>query len=78
MILHGTGKIRSVLVGLRGGICIADLCHRESINRNQYYGWSQDFREANTDEVYYLKQENKDLKQAVAELYLRNDWFKKV
>jgi hypothetical protein len=28
-------------------------------------------REANTDEVSSLKQENKDLKQAVAELYLR-------
>ena len=34
-------------------------------------------REANTDEVTGLKQENKDLKQAVAELYLRNDWLKK-
>jgi len=30
-------------------------------------------REANTDEVTGLKQENKDLKHAVAELYLRND-----
>lgn len=56
-----------------------------------YYRWSKDFleagkrrlagdtvREANTDEVSGLKQENKDLKQAVAELYLRNDWLKKV
>ena len=34
-------------------------------------------REANTDEVTGLKRENKDLKQAVAELYLRNDWLKK-
>ena len=34
-------------------------------------------REANTEEVVDLKQENKDLKQAVAELYLRNDWLKK-
>ena len=34
-------------------------------------------REANTDEVTGLKRENGDLKQAVAELYLRNDWLKK-
>tara|TARA_B100000959_G_scaffold255904_1_gene288657 strand:- start:278 stop:544 length:267 start_codon:yes stop_codon:yes gene_type:complete len=34
-------------------------------------------REANTDEVTDLEQGKKDLKQAVAELYLRNDWLKK-
>ena len=69
---------------------IAELCRREGINSNLYYRWSKDFleagkkrlagdtvREANTDEVSGLKQENKDLKQAVAELYLRNDWLKK-
>ena len=66
------------------------LCRREGISSNLYYRWSKDFleagkkrlagdtvREANTDEVTGLKQENKDLKQAVAELYLRNDWLKK-
>jgi hypothetical protein len=35
-------------------------------------------REANTEEVVDLKRENKDLKQAAVELYLRNDWLKKV
>ena len=34
-------------------------------------------REASTDEVVDLKKENTDLKQAVAELYLRNNWLKK-
>ena len=34
-------------------------------------------REASTDEVVDLKKENTNLKQAVAELYLRNDWLKK-
>ena len=34
-------------------------------------------REANTEEVTGLKCENSDLKRAVAELYLRNDWLKK-
>jgi transposase len=83
-------KIRIVLDGLRGEYSIAELCRREVINSNLYYRWSKDFleagkrrlsgdtvREANTEEVVDLKQENKDLKQAVAELYLRNDWLKK-
>ena len=83
-------KIRIVLEGLRGEMSIAELCRWEGINSNLYYRWSKDFleagkrrlagdtvREANTDEVSGLKQENKDLKQAVAKLYLRNDWLKK-
>ncbi|WP_370609919.1 IS3 family transposase, partial [Solemya velum gill symbiont] len=83
-------KIRIVLDGLRGEVSIAELCRREGINNNLYYRWSKDFleagkkrlagdtvREANTDEVVDLKKENKELKQAVAELYLRNDWLKK-
>ena len=73
-----------------GEASIAELCRREGINTNLYYRWSKDFleagkkrlagdtvREANTDEVVDLKRENKDLKQAVVELYLRNDWLKK-
>ena len=84
-------KIRIVLDGLRAESSIAELCRKEGINPNLYYRWSKDFleagkkrldgdtsREANTDEVTGLKRENKDLKQAVAELYLRNDWLKKV
>ena len=83
-------KIRIVLDGLRGECSIAELCRREGINANLYYRWSKDFleagkkrlsgdtvREANTDEVSGLKRENGDLKQAVAELYLRSDWLKK-
>ena len=67
------------------------LCRKEGINPNLYYRWSRDFleaskkrlsgdtvREANTDEVTDLKGENKDLKQAVAELYLRMTGSKKV
>ena len=83
-------KIRIVLDGLRGEYSIAELCRREGINNNLYYRWSKDFleagrkrlsgdtvREASTDEVVDLKKENPNLKQAVAELYLRNDWLKK-
>lgn len=89
--MHSTEeKIRIVLDGLRGEVSIAELCRREGINTNLYYRWSKDFleagkkrlagdtvREANSEEVVDLKRENKDLKQAVAELYLRNDWLKK-
>ena len=83
-------KIRIVLDGLRGEYSIAELCRREGINHNLYYRWSKDFLEAgkkrlsgdtigeaSTDEVVDLKKENANLKQAVAELYLRNDWLKK-
>ena len=83
-------KIRIVLDGLRGEYSIAELCHIEGINNNLYYRWSKDFleagkkrlsgdtvREASTDEVVDINKENTDLKQAVAELYLRNDWLKK-
>ena len=83
-------NIRIVLDGLRGEYSIAELCRREGINNNLYYRWSKDFleagrkrlsgdtvREASTDEVVDLKKENANLKQAVAELYLRNDWLKK-
>ena len=83
-------KICIVLDGLRGEYSIAELCRREGINANLYYRWSKDFleagkrrlagdtvREANSAEVISLKKENTGLKQAVAELYLRNDWLKK-
>ena len=82
--------LRIVLDGLRGESSISEICRCEVINSNLYYRWSKDFleagkkrlsgdtvREANTDEVGNLKRENGDLKQAVAELYLRNDWLKK-
>jgi len=83
-------KIRIVLDGLKGEYSIAELCRREGINQNLYYRWSKQFleagkkrlagdtiREASTEEVTGLKKENNDLKQAVAQLYLRNDWLKK-
>ena len=76
-------KIRIVLDGLRGEDSIAEICRREGIHANLYYNWSKDFleagkkrlsgdikRQANSAEVYYLKQENNDLKQLVAELSL--------
>ncbi len=84
-------KIRIVLDGLRREYSVAELCRREGINANLYYRWSKEFleagkkrlsgdtvREASSDKVVDLKKENNDLKQVVAELYLRNNWLKKV
>ena len=83
-------KIKIVLEGLKGEASIAEICRREGINPNLYYRWSKDFleagkkrlqgdtlREANSDEVSGLKQENEQLKQLVAELSLKNRVLKK-
>jgi transposase len=83
-------KIRIVLEGLRGEISIAELCRREGIYPNIYYRWSKDFleagkkrlegdtvREATSSEVSGLKKENNQLKQAVADLFLKNRILKK-
>ena len=82
-------KIRIVIEGMRGETSIAELCRREGIAQNLYYRWSKDFmesgrkrldgdtmREANTTEVQSLKNENAQLKEAVAEL-LQNRILKK-
>jgi len=83
-------KIRIVLEGLRGETSIAELCRREGINPNVYYKWSKDFleagkkrldgdtvREANSYEVDQLRKENNQLKNAVADLFLKNRMLKK-
>ena len=83
-------KIRIVVEGLRGEMSIAELCRREGIAQNLYYRWSKDFmesgkkrlngdtmREANTSEVQSLRNENAQLKEAVAELLLQNRILKK-
>jgi transposase len=83
-------KIRIVLEGLRGEESIAELCRREGISPNLYYNWSKEFleagkkrlmgdtkREATSSEVMDLRNENKQLKELVAELSLRNRTLKK-
>jgi transposase len=84
-------KIRIVLEGLRGEISIAELCRREVIYPNVYYRWSKTFleagkqrlegdtvREATSNEVVNFKKENNQLKQVVADLFLKNRILKKV
>ena len=83
-------KIRIVLEGLRGETPISDLCRREAIAASVYYKWSKEFldagkngltrtilRDATSDEVRFLKQENADLKKAVAEMVLEVQRYKK-
>ncbi len=83
-------KIRIVLEGLKGEESIAEMCRREGIAPSMYYKWSKGFleagkrqlngdtkREATSDDVAQLRQENEQLKQLVAELSLSNRILKK-
>ena len=83
-------KIRIVLEGLRGETAISEICRREGIASSVYYKWSKSFleagkhgltkailRDATSDEVRNLKQENADLKKAVAEMVLEVQRYKK-
>ena len=83
-------KIRIVLEGLRGEDSIAELCRREGIAQSLYYKWSKEFleagksrlagdtkRQASSGDVDGLRQENDQLKHAVAELLLKNRVLKK-
>lgn len=83
-------KIKIVLEGLRGEIPVSDLCRRENISSAIYYRWSKDFlesgkngltrdtkRNANEDQVKYLKQENEHLKYALANSVLETQRLKK-
>ena len=83
-------KIRIVLEGLRGEESVAELCRREGLHQNVYYRWSKEFleagkqrlagdikREATSNEVSGLKQENDQLKRLLADIMLKNDVLKK-
>ena len=83
-------KIRIVLEGLRGDVPITDICRREGIASAVYYKWSKEFleagkngltrasvRNATTDEVKELKNQNGDLRRAVADLTLELMKYKK-
>jgi transposase len=83
-------KIRIVLEGLRGEESITELCRREGIHPNLYYNWSKEFleagkrrlmgdtkRQANSVQVEALRGENRQLKELVANLSLKNQVLKK-
>jgi transposase len=83
-------KIRIVLEGLRGQTSISEVCRREGIAASVYYKWSKGFleagkngltrdtlRDASSDEVKKLRQENEQLKQSLAEAILETQRYKK-
>lgn len=83
-------KIRVLLEGMRGEISISELCRREGIHPTIYYKWLKDFmeagkaqlrrdgrRDATSEEVKQLRQENERLKELVAELSVSNMVLKK-
>jgi len=83
-------KIRIVLEGLRGEIPVTELSRREGIAPTVYYRWSKEFleagkngltretlRDATSEEVRRLKEENEALKKVVAETMLDNLRLKK-
>ncbi len=83
-------KIRIVIEGLRGEMTIAELCRKEGISQSLYYRWSKEFleagkrrlagntkRQADSDEVKDLQQENEEMKLLIAELSLKNRVLKK-
>ena len=83
-------KVRIVMEGIRGEVPVAELCRREGIHPTIYYKWLKDFleagkarirgdalREATSEEVKQLRQENERLKQLVADLSVANMLLKK-
>src|SRR5258708_26100213 len=83
-------KIRIVLEGLRGEDSIAELCRREGLSPNLYYKRSKKFleagkarltgdtkRQAKSGEGGGLRQGNEQLKQVVADLFLKNRGLRK-
>jgi transposase len=83
-------KIRIVLEGLRGEQSVSELCRRESIAQTLYYRWSKEFleagkrqlagdtkREATSNDVKDMRDENLQLKQVVAEQTLELRILKK-
>ncbi len=83
-------KIRIVLEGLRGEIPVTELCRREAIAPSIYYKGSKAFldagkngltrdtqRDATSEEVRRVKDENDQLKRAVAESALEVQRLKK-
>ena len=83
-------KVLIVMEGIRGERSIAELCRKYGISDSTYYKWNKDFieagkarldcdivREATSDEVKELRQENIRLKKALADLVVRYDVVKK-
>lgn len=80
----------TLIIHYKGKCSVASICRKYGINDSLYYKWTKDFmeagkkrlngdteRNANAEEVEYLKKQNNDLKKAIADLYLHNESLKK-
>ena len=83
-------KIQIVLEGLRGEASVSDICRREGLAKPTYYTWSKAFleggkngltldtkRNATSDEVKNLREENAELRRTASEQMLENVRLKK-
>ena len=83
-------KVLIIMEGIRGEQSIAELCRKYGISDSTYYKWNKDFieagksrlegdilREATSDDVKELRNENLRLKEALADLVVRYDAVKK-
>ena len=86
-----TFRFLIVMESIRGEWSIAELCHKYGISDSIYYKWNKDFikagesrlegdmlREATSDDMKELRQENIRLKEALADLVVRYDVVKKL
>lgn len=76
---------------LRAETSIAELCRKHAIQESTFYKWNKEFieagkkqlsgdtlRQATSEEVSQLREENRKLKETVADLVIRYDIVKKV
>ena len=83
-------KILIVMEALRAETSVAELCRKHGIQESTFYKWNKEFieagkkrlsgdtvREATSDEVAQLREENRKLKESVADLVIRYDIIKK-
>lgn len=83
-------KLIIVMEAQRGENSVTEICRKHGISQATFYKWNKEFmeagkkrlagdtvREASSDEVADLRNENRDLKELVAELSLQNKLLKK-
>ncbi len=83
-------KLIIAMEAQRGENSVTEICRKHGISQATFYKWNKEFmeagkkrlagdtvREASTDEVMDLRNENRDLKELVANLLLQNNHLKK-
>lgn len=82
-------KIAIVLESLNTNISVAELCRKNNVTPNAFYGWKEKFLEAgklalagssnnrNNGPNQELASENEKLKRLIGELTIANDCLKK-